>query len=45
MAKSERLYSRDKLPNEEDDFSDYDFEDFKIIRLIGRGNFGKVYLV
>ena len=33
------------MPNEEDDITAYEFDDFKIIRLIGRGNFGKVYLV
>jgi serine/threonine protein kinase len=33
------------MPNEEEDIQSYEFSDFKIIRLIGRGNFGKVYLV
>lgn len=34
------LYSKDKEQDEQ-----AVFEDFKIIRLIGRGTFGKVYLV
>ena len=45
LTPSSKLYCRDKLPDEVDDISQFDFEDFKIIRLIGRGNFGKVYLV
>lgn len=45
QAPSSKLYCRDKLPDELEDISQFEFEDFKIIRLIGRGNFGKVYLV
>jgi len=43
-AKSEKLYSRAKGPNEED-IETYDFEDFKIITFLGSGTYGKVYLV
>lgn len=45
QAPSAKLYCRDKLPDEVEDITQFDFEDFKITRLIGRGNFGKVYLV
>ena len=37
------IWKRDN--NEEEDIQSYDFTDFQIVRLIGRGNFGKVYLV
>ena len=39
------LYSRKKAPEDEEDVSKYCFEDFQIVRLIGKGTFGKVYLV
>ena len=44
-GKSETLYSRETLPEDVDDVSKQKFEDYKIIRLIGRGTFGKVYFV
>jgi len=39
------VYCRRPLPDDKEDISQYAFEDFEIVRLIGRGTFGKVYLV
>ena len=47
-SKKERgvsVYCRRKLPNDTEDVTKYTFEDFEIVRLVGRGTFGKVYLV
>ena len=40
--KSQTLYSRQSESGEIEKFV---FEDYKIVKLIGRGTFGKVYLV
>ena len=39
------IYARDQQPGDTDDVSKFVFDDFKILKLIGRGTFGKVYLV
>jgi hypothetical protein len=39
------IYCRDKKPGDTNDVSKFVFDDFKIQKLIGRGTFGKVYLV
>ena len=39
------IFSREQIPGEENDVSTYSFDDFKKERLIGKGTFGKVYLV
>ena len=44
-ATCQTIYSREKLPGDQQDVSKYVFDDFKILKLIGRGTFGKVYLV
>ena len=44
-ANTQTIYSRDQMPGDTSDVSKFVFDDFKIIKLIGRGTFGKVYLV
>jgi len=39
------VYCRRPQATDTEDISKYTFEDFEIVRLIGRGTFGKVYLV
>jgi serine/threonine protein kinase len=43
--RGETLYCRERVPEDQEDVSKYVFEDFKILRMIGKGTFGKVYLV
>ena len=46
QGRGETLYSRQPNPDEKgEDFSKYCFEDFAIAKLVGKGTFGKVYLV
>ena len=44
-ADTKTLYSRNSLPGDMADVSKFTFDDFKILKLVGRGTFGKVYLV
>lgn len=44
-ADTKCLYSRNSLPGDMADVSKFKFDDFKILKLVGRGTFGKVYLV
>ena len=41
---SVKLFDRKSI-NKQNDDDDYKFEDYKIVTLVGRGTFGKVYLV
>mmetsp|Transcript_6937 Transcript_6937/g.11142 ORF Transcript_6937/g.11142 Transcript_6937/m.11142 type:complete len:290 (-) Transcript_6937:259-1128(-) len=45
QGRAETLYTRKSGPGFGEDLSKYTFEDMRLVRLIGRGTFGKVYLV
>jgi serine/threonine protein kinase len=44
-ADTKTLFSRNALPGDMADVTKFIFDDFKILKLVGRGTFGKVYLV
>ena len=44
-ADTKTLYTRESMPGDQTDVSKLTFDDFTILKLVGRGTFGKVYLV
>jgi len=44
-ADTKTLFTRESMPGDQTDVSKLTFDDFKILKLVGRGTFGKVYLV